>query len=126
MKPILGIAIALSVFAKTPEPSYDATTVIDVKATVAEVREIPQGQALAGLHLFVNVDSQTLDIYVGPTEFVKVFNLTFAKGDAVRVIGSKIDLVVLAREVTLGEVTLVCRDKEGSPLWKYFIKPPVG
>jgi hypothetical protein len=32
----------------------------------------------------------------------------------------------LTREITLGPVTLMCRATDGTPLWKYFIKIPVG
>ncbi len=45
-------------------------------------------------------------------------------------IGSKIvfegSTVVLARQVVRGTVTLLLRDEAGKPLWKYFVKPPVG
>lgn len=136
MKTLVGTAIALSMTllaadkAAPIDPSYDTATVIDLTAKVTEVREVSKGQPLAGVHVILQKESQTLDIYVGPAEFVKVFDVKFVKGDEIRVIGSKVDFdgstVVLAREVTLGTVTLVCRDKDGSPLWKYFIKVPVG
>jgi hypothetical protein len=140
MKTLVGSAIALSLTlcmaltaadkAAPIDPGYDTRTVITLTAKVTEVREVSKDQPLAGVHVMVQLDSQALDIYVGPTEFVKVFDVAFAKGDEIRVIGSKVNFegsaVVLAREVTLGSVTLVCRDKDGSPLWKYFIKVPVG
>ena len=136
MKTLVGTAIALSMTllaadkAAPIDPSYNTATVVDLTAKVTEVREVSKDQPLAGVHLILQQASQTLDIYVGPAEFVKVFDVKFAKGDEIRVIGSKVDFdgstVVLAREVSLGTVTLVCRDKDGSPLWKYFIKVPVG
>jgi DNA/RNA endonuclease YhcR with UshA esterase domain len=130
MKNLIGFAIALSAVAASPEPGYNVSTVIDVTATVVKVREVPKDQAFAGLHLILQKDSQTLDIYVGPTEFVKVFDVVFIEGDVIHVTGSRVEfegsMVVLAREVSLGTITLVCRDKDGAPLWKYFIKPPVG
>jgi hypothetical protein len=134
MKKLIGLAIAFSVFAgdkaEPLDPAYDVATVVDFTAAVMEVREVPKDQAMAGLHVMVKSETKTLDIHVGPSEFVKVFDVAFAKGDEIRVVGSKVEFegstVVLAREVTIGSVTLLCRDKDGSPLWKYFIKPPVG
>ena len=115
---------------KAPGPSYDTATVVDIQAKVTEVREVPKGSPMDGLHLILQSGSETLDVYVGPAEFVKVFEVTFRKGDQIHVIGSKVNFegstVVLAREVSIGTVTLLCRDKEGEPLWKYFIKPPQG
>lgn len=142
MKNLLRCAVAL-VFAwtlsaadnaakdvKAPGPSYDTAKVIEIQAKVAEVRGVPKGSPMDGLHLMVQSGGETLDVYVGPAEFVKVFEVTFAKGDQVHVIGSKVSFegstIVLAREVSIGTVTLLCRDKDGEPLWKYFIKPPQG
>lgn len=136
MKTLLRFALAPTLVllaadkAKEPEPTYNVATVINFTAKVTEVRDVSRDNPLAGLHLTVQFESQALDVYVGPSEFVKVFDVTFVKGDSIQVIGSKVDFegsaVVLAREVTLGPVTLLCRDKDGSPLWKYFIKPPQG
>jgi hypothetical protein len=136
MKTLLRFALAPTLVllaadkAQPPEPTYNVATVINFTAKVTEVRDVSRDNPLAGLHLTVQFESQALDVYVGPSEFVKVFDVTFVKGDSIQVIGSKVDFegsaVVLAREVALGPVTLVCRDKDGSPLWKYFIKPPQG
>jgi hypothetical protein len=132
---IISIAMmASSAFAadlaKATEPGYDAATVINVSAKVTGVYEVPKDKAMAGLHVTLQVEGQALDIYIGPSEFAKVFDFTLTKGDQIRVLGSKVNFegstVVLTREVTLGGVTLVCRDKDGSPLWKYFVKVPVG
>jgi hypothetical protein len=115
---------------KAAGPVYDTAKMIDVQAKVTAVREVPKGNPMDGLHLVLQSGSETLDVYVGPTEFVTVFAVTFATGDLVHVIGSKVTFenstVVLAREVSMGTVTLLCRDKDGEPLWKYFIKPLVG
>jgi len=114
---------------KAPGPSYDTATVVDIQGKVTEVREVPKGSPMDGLHLILQSGGE-LDVYVGPPEFVKVFEVTFAKGDQIHVIGSKVSFdgstVLLAREVSIGTVTILCRDKDGEPLWKYFVKPPVG
>jgi hypothetical protein len=134
MSVVLGLAFSATVSAADkatpPEPRYDKATVVHFSATVTAVREVPKGLALDGLHLTVQSGLETLDVYVGPTEFVKVFDVTFKKGDSIDVKGSKVKFegatLVLASEVSMGNVTLLLRDKEGAPLWKYFIKPPVG
>jgi hypothetical protein len=128
MKYTLTFALALSLafVAKAADPAYDKATVVEVSGTVTAVREVPKGNPLPGIHLTLQAESKTLDIYVGPTEFVKMFEVTFKNGDNIRAIGSKVKFedatVVLAREVTMGEVTLSCRDNNGEPLWKYFFK----
>jgi hypothetical protein len=112
------------------DPVYDTATVVTIAGTVTEIREVPTDQPMRGLHLILRADSETLDVYVGPAEFVKIFDVIFKKGDNLKVIGSKVatanGAVVLAREVTLGTITLLCRDNNGAPLWQYYIKPPVG
>lgn len=105
------------------EPRYDTATVIDVLATVEETREVKAGP-LQGRHLTVKTEKETLDVYLGPTDFVKMFDVNFAKSDQVQVIGSKVKVdgadVVLAREVRKGEVSLLLRDANGQPNWKYW------
>src|SRR5487761_1985920 len=115
--------------APPPEPKYDTAAVIDVTATVAATREVPKGNSMAGLHLAVQIGSENLDVYVGPSEFVKIFEVTFHKGDSIHLVGSKVTFqdspVVLARDITIGSITLSLRDNAGEPLWKFFLKPPV-
>jgi hypothetical protein len=134
MKNLLKCAVALTFvtasYAKDPGPAYDTTKVVGIQGKVTAVREDPKGSPMEGLHLTLQAGLETLDVYVGPAEFVKVFEVTFKPGDQIRVIGAKVDFegstVVLAREVAIGTVTILCRDKDGEPLWKYFLKPPVG
>ena len=113
-----------------PGPSYDTSTVIKVSATVTGVREVAKNKALDGLHLILQSGSETLDVYIGPADFVKVFGETFVKGDKIEVIGSKVEFesstACRLRQVIRGTVTLLLRDETGAPLWKYFVKPPVG
>jgi len=71
-------------------------------------------------------DSDTLDIYLGPTEFIKDFDFPFRPGTRLEVVGSKVRLgnasVVLAREVRHNNDTLYIRDSKGEPLWKELVK----
>src|ERR1019366_2350896 len=106
-----------------PEPAYDTATVITIAATVTETRLVPENQPMAGLHLMLRSGSETFDVYIGPSDFVKMFDVAFSKGDETEVIGSKVKsngaTVVLAREVRRGSITLLLRDKRGMPFWNY-------
>ncbi|HVP46862.1 MAG TPA: hypothetical protein VMT32_09770 [Bryobacteraceae bacterium] len=105
-----------------PEPRYDVATVIDVDATVIDTRVVPQSSPLSGVHLSVKIESETIDVYLGPVEFLKDFDITFAKGDKIELIGSKVKFdgarIVLARQVRRDETTLYLRDAKGKPHWK--------
>ena len=114
------------------EARYDTATVVDFKATVADVREVPKTDPLNGLYLAVKTEatvlkSETFEVYVGPTDFVKGCEITFAKGDKIQVIGSKITLdgvdIVLAREVSRQQTTIILRGKNGEPFWKLWSRP---
>ena len=53
-----------------------------------------------------------------------------AKGDQIQVIGSRVKAdgadLVLAREVTRRETTLILRDKNGEPFWNHWTRPTRG
>ena len=40
-------------------------------ATVAEVREVPQGSPLSGVHLVAKTESETIEVYLGPANFLE-------------------------------------------------------
>jgi hypothetical protein len=103
------------------DPHYDVATVIDVDATVMDLREVTRDNPLSGLHLTVKIESGTMDVFLGPVDFLKGFEITFAKGDKIEIIGSKIKFggahIVLARQVRRDETTLYLRDAKGKPHW---------
>jgi hypothetical protein len=110
-----------------PEPRYDAATTVDTMTVVAEVREVPRGNPLNGTHLIVRLESakensETIDVYLGPAAYLKDFEVTFAKGDRVQVVGSKVKYggapVILARQVRRDATTLYLRDEHGTPYWR--------
>jgi hypothetical protein len=118
----LLIMPGLPAASQEPEPRYDTTTVVDLFAVVNEVRETGGSGALSGIHLLVKPESgPPLDVYLGPADFLKEFDITFHKGDRVQVIGSKVksgnSVVILAREVRRDERTLYLRDRRGTPNW---------
>jgi hypothetical protein len=120
---------------KEPEARYDAATVVEVKATVVSMREVAKTEPLDGVYLTVKTETgalktDILEIYVGPADFVKTFGITFAKGDQIQVLGSRVKVdgadLVLAREVTRRETTLILRDKNGEPFWNHWTRPTRG
>jgi len=104
------------------EPRYDVTTVIDVDATVTDTHVVPPSSPLSGVHLTVKIESETIDVYLAPVDFLKEFDITFSKGDRIELIGSKVKFdgarIVLARQVRREETTLYLRDVNGKPHWK--------
>jgi len=116
---LLLAAIPNKVASAEEQPAYDPATMVDVLAVVTDIREVPRGSPLAGIHLILKEESGVLDAYLGPKDFVKQFEINFV----VQVIGSKVKMasgayVVLAREVRKGETTLYCRRKKGEPNWE--------
>jgi len=110
-----------------PEPRYDSTTSVDIMTIVAEQREVARGNPLSGIHLIVRLesakeDSETIDVFLGPTSYIKDFDVAFAKGDRVQVIGSKVKFggssVILARQVRRDSTTIYLRDEHGVPYWR--------
>jgi len=90
-------------------------------ATVMDVREVPKGEALCGLHLTAKTDTVTIDVYVGPMDFVRQFEFSVTKGDRVQIAGSRVKFrgadLLLAREVRNQQMTLYLRDAKGVPNW---------
>jgi hypothetical protein len=103
------------------DPRYNVATVIDVEATVIDLRQVTRNNPLSGLHLTVKIESDTIDVFLGPIDFLKEFEITFAKGDKLEIIGSKVKFggahIVLARQVRRDETTLYLRDAKGKPHW---------
>ena len=110
-----------------PEPRYDSATTVDMMTVVADLREVPHGSPLSGTHLIVRPESakensETIDVYLGPEAYLKDFEVTFAKGDRIQVIGSKVKYggvpLILARQVRRDSTTLYLRDEHGAPYWR--------
>jgi hypothetical protein len=102
-------------------PKYDPGTVVEFLATVMDVQEAPQDSPMSGIHLTVKAGSENLDAYLGPTAFLKEFEVTFAKGDRVQLTGSKVKWgrgqIILAREIRKEGTTVYLRDNQGKPYW---------
>ena len=123
----LAVAAALSAANETtakaePAPRYDKSAEIDLMAVVTDAREVSRDAPLIGIYISVRSESDApFEIYLGPSDFVKGFEITFNKGNRVHIFGSKVKVggnsVVLAREVRKNESTLYLRDLKGEPYW---------
>ena len=104
-------------------PKYDPAAEATFKGTVEEVRDrqCPVSGGM-GSHLILRLSpSETIEVHLASTKFVKTYDLVFSKGDVVVVIGTKVQFegveTIFAREVTRGSETFVFRDKDGKPIW---------
>jgi hypothetical protein len=111
---------------KTPEPSlpkYDLPTESKMKGTVEEVKIPPKGREKEIAHLLLKTETDTVDVYLCPQSFLVDMGVSFSKGDAVVLTGSKVKQgevdLTLAREVVKGNETLVLRDEKGNPVWNW-------
>jgi hypothetical protein len=111
-------------------PQYDPATVVMLKGTVTFVGEIGKGEALEGINLTVKTKEETFRVYVAPVAFMKLFDLTFNKGDEIKLTGSQIlfdgTTVILSRQITVGQTDLILRDENGKPYWVQGQSIPTG
>ena len=102
--------------------NYNPATEVTVTGTVDSVEDMPSpGRGGGGLHLKLTAPSGLLEVHVGPSSFVASKNVTFAKGDTLTVVGSKVTMggqeVLIAREIKKGDQVLTLRDANGFPFW---------
>jgi hypothetical protein len=104
-------------------PKYDPAVEATFKGTVEEVRDrqCPVSGGM-GSHLMLRLSpSQTIEVHLASSKFVKTYDLVFSKGDVVTVVGTKVQFegveTIFAREITRGSETFVFRDKDGKPIW---------
>jgi hypothetical protein len=104
--------------AQTPSiPKYDKSSEARVKGVIDDVKTGADGI----VHLALNTDKGALDVVIAPEKFLKEMEITFAKGDALEVLGSKVAAgeasLFLAREVTRNGEIMMMRDDSGKPVW---------
>jgi DNA/RNA endonuclease YhcR with UshA esterase domain len=101
--------------------NYNPQTEVTVKGTVEEVQQLQGRNAWMGTHLLLKTDSGTMDVHVGPADYIAKNQFSFAKGDAIEVVGSKVTIqdkdALLAREIVKDGKTLVLRNAQGIPEW---------
>jgi hypothetical protein len=117
---VLGLA---SAFAEGPRGmrNYDPKTELTLKGTIQDVQEQSGKNGQMGTHLTLNTESGTLPVHVGPSSYIAKKQFSFAKGDEIQVLGSKVLIAgneaPLAREITKNGKTLVLRNAQGVPQW---------
>lgn len=104
-------------------PKYDPKSEVTVTGTIDEIKDFTGAKNEVGTLLVVKTATETLEVRLCPSSFLKEFEVTFNKGDKVEITGSKVKIeekpVLLARELVLGNNTLVLRDKQGVPVWTW-------
>jgi hypothetical protein len=115
-------ALAQAPKAKVPAtkaPEYDPKAEVTITGVVEDFHESKMRGDHPGLHLIVKTETETVEVHACPVRFMKELDFAIDKGDTVTVIGSRPDPdgVVVAREVTKGQTSLILRDKDGTPVW---------
>jgi hypothetical protein len=130
---IVALTIALSATSAPAQKGqgqrqYNPATETTVTGTVEEVKKVagPRGGP-GGTHLMIKTAQGSLEVHLGPTSYVEKQQFTFAKGDQLEVIGSKVKIesadALIAREVKKGGKTLTLRDAQGVPVWSKRQRP---
>jgi hypothetical protein len=103
--------------AKAPE--YDVNAEVTIKGVVEDLHESKMRGDHPGLHLILKTDTETVEVHTCPVSFVSDLEFAIEKGDEVTVVGSRPDPagLVIAREITKGQTSLIVRDKTGAPVW---------
>jgi hypothetical protein len=99
-------------------PEYDVTTEVTVRGTVTEIHESKVATDHPGLHLMLQTEKDTFEIHACPVRFLSELEFTIEVGDTLSIVGSKRKgAVIVAREITKGQLSLMLRDKKGVPNW---------
>jgi len=100
---------------------YNLATEVREKGTVEDVRQAGGYRGWSGTHILLKTAKEDLDVHLGPTAFVTQSGFSFAKGDQIEVLGSRVRVgatdALLAREIEKDGKTLVLRDANGIPKW---------
>jgi DNA/RNA endonuclease YhcR with UshA esterase domain len=120
---LIVLIVFIGVSAGTvPAPKYDKSSEVKIKGVIDEVRTAADNT----VHLTLKNDKGSLDVLVAPENFLKEMEITFAKGDAIEVLGSQLTVdgnaLLLAREVTRNGDVMTMRDDHGKPVWVGWIK----
>ena len=103
--------------------AYKPGSEIETRGVITQIDDYycPLGKATA-THLMLRTELGDLTVHLGPTTFHRNQQLELAKGQEVKVFGSKVRYqgkdMLIAREITVGNETYLFRDPKGDPLWK--------
>ena len=127
---LFGALVVLAAPGQTPKktteehavPRYDPAQEVKVKGEVQEISnyDCPISGAMGG-HLTLKTEEGVVEVHLAPAAFLAEYDLSFAKGDKVEILGNKITFhdkpAVLARKVMRGQNEYTLRDGKGNPLW---------
>jgi len=126
---ILGALVVLAVPAQTQKkaeepavPRYDPAQEVKVKGEILEVKnyDCPISGTL-GAHLVLRTAEGTVEVHLAPSAFLAEYEISFAKGDKVEILGTKVTFhevpALLARRVIRAQNEHTFRDAKGNPLW---------
>jgi hypothetical protein len=125
--PVAGIlAVSASAASSQPRgngmgmPRYDKASETRLGGTVAEVQTVGSAGG-AGIHLVLTTPDGSIEVHVGPADWLASKHYTFAKGDRLEILGARVSedskTFLIARQITRGSETLILRDDAGVPLW---------
>ena len=100
-------------------PEYDPKAEVTIKGVVEDFHESKTRGDHPGLHLIVRTETETVEVHACPVRFMTELEFAIEKGDTVTVVGSRPGdgEIVVAREITKGQTSLILRDKTGAPVW---------
>jgi hypothetical protein len=120
---MLVLGLGCAAFAQGPSRTrnYDPKSEVTLKGTIEDVQERAGRRGWTGTHLVLKTDSGSLPVHVGPSAYIAKKQFSFAKGDEIEVLGSKVSIggkeTLLAREIRKEGKTLVLRNAQGVPEW---------
>ena len=123
-------AFGLSVPAVAKDIAFNPGEPVRFEATVNDVREVPAGNPLPGIHVDAKINGRVEDIYLAPADFAAKYGVKVTKGQYISITGTVKDGdagTVLGREITTGNydpahnifrptMTIYLRNDSG-PLW---------
>jgi hypothetical protein len=101
---------------------YNTKTVETLSGEVVSVDKFTPGRKMSyGVHFTLKTEKETIPVHLGPSWYTEKQGMTFASGDKVEVIGSRITYegkpTIIAAEVKKGGQVLKLRDAAGVPAW---------
>jgi DNA/RNA endonuclease YhcR with UshA esterase domain len=101
--------------------NYDPSSETTVKGTIEQVKQVSGRHVWNGTHLMLKTEVGSLDVHAGPSSFISSQGFSFAQGDEVEVLGSKVKVgeneALIAREIKKEDKKLVLRNAQGVPQW---------
>jgi hypothetical protein len=103
----------------TKAPEYDPKAEVTIRGVVQEIHESKTRGDHPGLHLILTTETETVEVHACPVLFMYDLEFVIEKGDTLTVDGSRPEAggIVVAREITKGQISLRLRDKTGAPVW---------